>query len=259
MPRKKVEPWYAEKGGFFGPSYLEEYSAVMPEERTLREVNFLIENLPLQQGMSILDMPCGHGRHVIELAKRGYKVTGQDVNSFFLHEARKAAKAANVSLRLIKGDMRAIHFESEFDVAINIFTSFGYLESGEEDQKALHQIAKSLKLNGLFVLDFINRERLIRNFQYKWWRELPDDDAIVGMHDFNLITGRMHDTRIRIGKKGKKEEVGSTLRLYSAVELISMCKEAGLVLQKAYGDFDASTLTLDSRRVILVTRKQLPS
>ena len=165
-------PWYLPEAGFFGPQYLAEYGSGLTQERTRKEVDFLEEHVfsPCLTGgwdcKNILDVPCGHGRHSVELARRRYgmngplchMVWGQDLNGFFLMEARAAAKKLpNVKLAL--GDMRRLRFPTAyFDVVLNLFTAFGYLESDDEDQKALDAVAKTLKRGGKFVLDVINRD-----------------------------------------------------------------------------------------------------
>jgi len=133
MNEKQIVPWYTEEGGFFSSDYFEEYVDDLTPERTKTEVDFLEKELKLKKGMNILDLACGHGRHAIELAKRGYLMTGQDINASFLKNAKQSAKKAGVEVNWIKSDIRQIPFEDEFDVVLNLFTSFGYLENDEED------------------------------------------------------------------------------------------------------------------------------
>src|SRR2546426_9095666 len=131
--------WYK---AFFGEDYLHIYEPVLTPDRTQREVDGIVSLLALSQGSSILDLCCGHGRHAIPLAQRGFQVTGQDLSEVFLREAEKEAQAQSVHVQWLHGDMRNIPFENEFDAAINIFTAFGYLEDQGEDQKVLQQVSK---------------------------------------------------------------------------------------------------------------------
>src|SRR6266566_2559947 len=113
-------PWYKT---FFGEDYLHIYEPILTPERTRREVDGIVNLLALPQGSSILDLCCGHGRHAIPLAQRGFQVTGQDLSEVFLREAEKEAQAQSVHAQWLHGDMRNIPFENEFDAAINIFTA----------------------------------------------------------------------------------------------------------------------------------------
>lgn len=248
-------PWYSEEAGFFGPGYLDEYRDMLTRERTLAEVDFLEKTLAFQQGLKILDCPCGHGRHSIELARRGYDVTGQDLNGFFLEEAERAATQAGVSVRWTEGDMRELPFDNEFDIVLNLFTAFGYLEDDNENQKVLNAVAKTLKSGGKFVLDVINRDRVVRNYRSKHWVRLSDSSVVLHETEFDHITGRNTEKRTRIDTNGKREEYLLRIRMYTVAELVKMLRVAGLGLKETYGDYNGQPLTFDSSRTILIAEK----
>jgi ubiquinone/menaquinone biosynthesis C-methylase UbiE len=248
-------PWYSEEAGFFGPGYLRKHVDDLTQERTLAEVDFLEKMLPLQKGSKILDCPCGHGRHSIELARRGYNVTGHDLSGFFLGEAEKASRDAGVSVRWNKGDMREIPFENEFDVAFNLFTAFGYLENDDEDQKALNAIAKALKPGGKFVLDVVHRDGIIRIYREKDWQRVSDGSIVIVDRQFDQATGRNIEKQVWIWNNGKREEFSIIVRMYTVSELAAMFRRAGLALYETYGSYGGDSLTLDSKRSILFSKK----
>src|SRR5262249_12669661 len=155
-------PWYHE---FFGEDYLRIYAHTLAPERTAQEVEGIVRLLALPPGSSILDLCCGHGRHSIPLAQRGYQVTGQDLSEFFLQRAQVDAQVEGVSVRWVRGDMREIPFANEFDAVINIFTAFGYFESEAEDQKVLRQVHRALKPGGRFLLELKHREDVMRHYR----------------------------------------------------------------------------------------------
>jgi SAM-dependent methyltransferase len=248
-------PWYSEEGGFFGPGYIKEYEDELTPERTCFEVNFLEKVLSIQKGAKILDCPCGHGRHSIELARRGYDVTGQDLNGYFIKEAEKAAKRAGVYVRWLKRDMRKIPFENEFDFVLNLFTAFGYLESDDEDQKALDAAAKSLKRGGKFVLDVVNRDYVVRHYQEADWLQLPDGSIVAAEKKFDHATGRNIEKVIRLWRDGRREEFLLFLRMYTVAELAAMFRKAGLTLKEMYGNYKGDPITFDSQRYILIAEK----
>jgi SAM-dependent methyltransferase len=258
MQNKNPEaPWYSEQAGLFGPAYLKEYGPMLTDERTKLEADFLGAVLydTLYPSTRILDLACGHGRHAIELARRGYRVTGVDLNAFFLEVAGRAAREAKVHEDFVQGDMRRVPLNGEFDVVLNLFTAFGYFDTNEENTRVVREIARLLKQGGVFVLDVMNKERLMRVFKEKDWGRLSDGSIILREHTFDLISGRNYERRVRHRASGEVEEVHISLRLYTLAELITMCKKAGLKLQEVYGDFDGNPLVLDSPRCILVTRK----
>lgn len=147
----KVE-WWNDQGGFFGSQYMlgdDSVEGYIPgkieslEERTKREVDGVIKLLNPKK-TSMLDCPCGYGRHSIELAKRGYHVLGFDINNFFINKAREAIRQNFREIRKNSGscvflerDMRNIEEEFQFNTIINMFYSLGFFETDEEDRKSV--------------------------------------------------------------------------------------------------------------------------
>jgi SAM-dependent methyltransferase len=245
-------PWYKT---FFGEDYLRIYEPLLTPERTQRDVNGIVNLLALPQGSSILDLCCGHGRHAIPLAQRGYKVTGLDLSQVFLGEAEKEALAKGVHVDWLHGDMRNIPFENAFDTVINIFTAFGYLENQDEDQQVLKQVCKALKPNGLFLLEIIHREGLIRHFSPHMIEHYPEGLIVLEERDFDLLTSRTNVKITMIYPHGERKEYGHAARVYSLTELAQMMTMAGLQVKSYFGAWDGSKLTIDSFRLILLAQK----
>lgn len=256
MVKTTVTPyWYNEEAGFFGVGYLDAYAHVLTPERTEAEVNFITKVFSLPRGSKILDLACGHGRHTIALARRGYRMTGQDINAFFLKKAKRAAKRARVEVRWVQSDMREIPFEEEFAGIVNLFTSFGYLESDAEDQKVINEVGGALRPRGKFVLDVINREWRVRNFRERDWQELSNGSVIITERRFDFASGRNYERKVWMENNGKRKEVKVMVRLYTLAELVEMCEHAGLRFKEVYGNYAGEPLNFDSRRCILITEK----
>jgi SAM-dependent methyltransferase len=149
----------------FGEEYFDIYGPLLSDERTAREVEGIVKLLALPPGSRILDLACGHGRHAIPLAERGYRITGQDLSEVFLNRARVDAETHGVPVNWVHSDMREIPFIDEFDAIINVFTAFGYFESDAENQRVLHQVHKALRPGGRFLLETLHRDALVRGFQ----------------------------------------------------------------------------------------------
>src|SRR3989475_357897 len=97
-----------------------------------RDVEGIVGVAALEAGARILAAPCGFGRHSIELARRGFQVTGVDFSETELDRARKAATEAGVPLRLVCQDIRDMEFPGEYDLAVNLFSSIGYFSDDED-------------------------------------------------------------------------------------------------------------------------------
>src|SRR5260370_12461547 len=159
-----VEPdseWWR---SWFGPGYLALYDQFLAE-RTPVEIDQLEALLAIRPPRRILDLPCGQGRHAIELASRGYDVTGVDLSSLLLKVAEERARAAGVRARWLEGDMRVPLAGEKFDVVLNLFTSLGYFADAADDRRAVSAAAAMLLPEGRFVLEMINGERVMARFQ----------------------------------------------------------------------------------------------
>jgi len=96
-------------------------------------------------GGSALDLCCGPGRHSVELARRGFQVTGVDRSPFLLGKAREHAAKSGASVEWIEQDMRNFVRPASFDLACSLFTSFGYFQDEQDDLRVLRNIHQSLK------------------------------------------------------------------------------------------------------------------
>jgi SAM-dependent methyltransferase len=247
-----TSPWYAT---YFGETYFDIYGPMLLEERTAREVEGIVRLLDVPQGSRILDLACGHGRHAILLAQRGYQVTGLDLSEFFLDRARAEAQARGVMIRWVHSDMREIPFVDEFDAIINIFTAFGYFESDTEDQQVLHQVHKALRPGGHFLLDLMHRDAMVRGFQPFDVSRRDNGLVVTEERHFDQLAGR---TTVRVTlfyPDGRRTELGHVVRSYTLTELAGMLSRSPLEVQATYGGLDGSPLTLDSRRLVVVAQK----
>ena len=252
MPTDMNEgPWYQ---NFFGQRYLDSYSHILTPEQTLRQVDFIERVLGLPSDGKILDLCCGHGRHLVELASRGYQMTGLDLDPLYLEMAHRAAQERNLQVRLECKDMRDIPYTDEFDAIINIFTSFGYLESDEEDQKVLNGVGRALKPGGLFLMELLCRDYLMRIFRSRDWYETPAGVRVLEERTFDALTGRNNARQISFYPDGHLSEAHSSLRVYTLTELARMLDSAGLNAEATYRDMSEEPYTFDSRLAILARK-----
>jgi cyclopropane fatty-acyl-phospholipid synthase-like methyltransferase len=153
--------WFEE--WFDSPLY-EKLYADRDEKEAEQLIEFLEETLLSGQYHSILDLGCGRGRHSHNLARRGYEVTGIDLSPEVIKTAKEKAEALNLSnTRFEVRDMRD-PLPRKFDAIVNLFTTFGYFKSDEENASVLDSVTEMLKEEGLFVLDYLNAERVKQNF-----------------------------------------------------------------------------------------------
>ncbi len=249
----QVSPdWYKD---YFGAAWLGLATQQFAPERTLAQVDFIVAAADPPPGGAILDLCCGHGRHSLELARRGYRVVGLDLSVPSLNLARKSAADAGLAIEFIQGDMRGISYRVEFDLVINIFTAFGYLESQAEDLKVLEAVARALKPGGRFLLDTINHAWLMRHFERRGWVPLDDGTLLLEEREFDLRAGRNNVVWTFLYPDGRRHTQCHSLRVYTLVEFEAMLTAAGLTLKQVWGSFVGEPYGLETNRMILLAER----
>ncbi len=217
------------------------------------QTDHILKLLDLEPGAKILDLCCGPGRHALELAQRGYVVTGVDRNEMYLQQAKDQAVEKGMKVELVKEDMRHFVRPEAFDGAMNIFTSFGYFDNAEDEIAVLKNLHSSLKPNGRLVMEMVGKEIVARIYQPRDWGE-KDGAFIITEHEPIDNWTYMKNRRILI-EGGKREEFEFTIRLYSAYELISILKTAGFKEINIYGDLEGAPYDHEAKRLVALARK----
>lgn len=248
-----MREWYEN----FNKYYMDIHAPLLTKEINESEVNFLEHVLKLEKGASILDLPCGYGRHSNILAERGYKVTGIDIKEEFLDIAKSnSIDSSNPSF--LQGDMRNIPFENEFDAILNLFTSFGYY-SDEENFKTLESFSKALKMGGKLVIDILNREWSLKQTKDSplVWILYDDNKVFMAKNKYNIFSGRWRSDQI-ITDHGQAHTQFQDIRLYTYTELSNMLNKVGMVILSSYGNINTGEpYSINSRNMIVVAEKVL--
>jgi ubiquinone/menaquinone biosynthesis C-methylase UbiE len=220
-------------------------------KNTLREVDFLLEELHVPPGARILDVGCGTGRHSIELAKRGYRMTGLDLSDAMLAQARAKAEAAGVHVEWVQSDAMRFSFDEPFDAAICLCEgSFGLLASVDDaiaqPLAILANISRSLKPGARILLTALNAMWMIRMHK--------QEDVEQGGFD-PLTLSRTSDV---VPVEGQPP-VRATERGFVPTELVLLFRLAGLTVQNIWGgtagNWGHRKIDLDEIEIMVVARK----
>lgn len=234
---------------FFEGLALDIWRGVVTPEQTALEANFLAARLELSPGMSALDVPCGNGRHAIELARRGVRMTGVDMSAGFLEEARRNAP----EIEWIQGDMRELPWRCRFDSAYCWGNSFGYFDY-DNCQRFLEAVASALKPGGRFLLESgAVSESILPVLQPE--RKLRIGD--LGFHSrntYDAVEGRM-DITYTFTRGNQREVKPSHQWVHSAAEIRRLLWRSGLEPLATFGDLDGARYALGSPRFIAFTRR----
>jgi SAM-dependent methyltransferase len=222
------------------------------------EVDFIIQALGLPPGSAILDLACGHGRHAVELAARGYQVSGLDLSRTLLSKAEEHARSRSVKLELLEEDMRRIPetWAARFDGIINVFTAWGYFEKDADNEQVIQAVARSLKLGGRFLLDVINREWVVRHFRDTQWSEEADGILSLERVTLNLRRSRSESIRTFILPDGRRLVRPVYVRLYTLAEVDAIFARHNLTITDVLGGWGGEEYSMDARRMIVAAERQ---
>lgn len=242
-----MSSWYEES---FGEDYLRIYRHRNADD-AVYEINQVAEWLELSKNDLILDLCCGAGRHAIALARKQFHVVGFDLSTTLL--ARAQEQAGDLPIPFIVGDMRELPFiRNCFDVVINLFTSFGYFSTDEENQKVLSEMVRVLKPGGQFVIDYMNP---------RWIRERVIPFSEREEHGMRIREERRIEENvvcktITIDDKQGKRSYHERVRMYTKNELSEMMKKVGLSINRIVGDFGGEPFQDHSKRMIFIGKAE---
>ncbi len=217
---------------------------------TPHEVEFLLREMPLHPGMKVLDLGCGTGRHSIALAAAGIQVTGLDISTGQLAEAKKKAEKAGVDIRFIQADASDFSLDEEFDAAICICEgSFGLLSIGDDplthDESILRNLAAVLKPGAPLLMTVHNAYELIRHYS--------DEDIANGIFDPYTLTRvvRMNDLYPELDSEIMVKE-----KCFTPQELRLLLEKTGFTVDNFWGgnacNWRKQTLSLDEIELMVL-------
>jgi SAM-dependent methyltransferase len=247
-----VPAWYET---FFGDDYFEIYRDVFTPEATAAEVDDIVALLGLAPGARVLDLACGHGRHAIPLAERGFRVTGYDLSAAMLARGREDASARGAPVRFVQGDMRALAFAAEFDAVLNVFTAFGYFPHEADDVAVLRRVREALVPGGRLLVETLHRDALLARFQPRIEYTTSSGARVTRDYVWDLARDVIEDRVRLVRPDGTRAEYASALRMRSLHGWLGLLGAAGLEPIAWHGGLDARPLALDSRRLVVISAR----
>ena len=239
---------------YFFDKHAPEYMDNIFTKNTDAEVDFLVEELGLEKGDSVLDIGCGTGRHSLELARRGFNVTGIDISEKMLDRASEIAEKENLEIEFIKGNAVDFKLKKRYDSAVCLCEgAFGLLNMGEDpmerDIKILKNISSSLKPGGKFILTALNGLRKIR--------EYTDEDVEAGRFDPINVVEYFPAKEII---DDAPDDMFLQEKGFLATELKLMHDAAGLEVENFWGgtagDWNREVVKMDEMEIMVVSIKE---
>lgn len=213
-----------------GP-YLQEHKDYFSKKQLKKEVDFLVDVLSLSKKDKILDLACGHGRHTIELKKRGYNVGGLDFSGHLLKLAEENAKRENLQINFYKQDIHNFNLKIKYNKIFLFFSEFGLFDAG----RSIKNVSRILKRGGLFLLDCDNTFRLI---QY-----LIKHPKTPYKFDFEKMEFK------------EKKNNSQGIKYYTVPGLRELFINNKLNIISVYGNYEKEKLDFDSGRIVVIGKK----
>ncbi len=256
----------------FNQTYVNAVTLQHSQGITSHQCDLVQHLLNLKTSDAILDLACGHGRHALELAKRGFAVTGLDYSEAALDHARAEANTNLLTLELIKGDMRKLEFNQSFNAIYNLYNSMFYWDDITHDQ-ILQGVYKALQPNGYFLLEVFSRDAkvLAKHLEQHWffgrWKRIRQQLGLIKhffrqsnlrtitSSNFDFELGIMHGTK-KIGMFGKTLQTDAfSVRLYTVNELKTLLIKNGFIVEQIVSSPDGGTIQLNSPCIMIIARK----
>jgi SAM-dependent methyltransferase len=215
-----------------------------------------------QSNPKVLDICCGMGRITAELARRGFDATGVDICASFLETAREDAFYDGLDIEYLCCDARSFERPHFFDLAVNLYISFGYFKDSKDDLLLARNVYESLKAGGSFIIETLGKEIAVRDFVRGEWFERSGFTVLTeyeAIDSWALLKNRwvlVRNDLDTLQEKPARMEKTFTQRLYAATELRSLLLEAGFKTVGLYGGWDERPYDQYAEVLIAVGRKQ---
>lgn len=244
MPQKE---WFDE---WFNTIYYHILYKHRDYEEAAEFLDHLIEYFQIEPNAKILDLACGKGRHAIYLNEKGFDVTGVDLSE---ENIKFASSKSNDTLRFKVHDMRHVFARNEFDYVFNLFTSFGYFDTKQENLGVIDATIQSLKPGGRFLLDFLNPYVVVNNLVHE------EDQTIENIH-FRIQRKYTEDEfilkNIIIDDHGQHYEFQEKVKAIRRTDFLDYFKKINLEVIDIFGDYELSPYKKEeSGRLIFVLKK----
>lgn len=247
----KNESWFSE--WFNSPYYhlLYNYRNESEAQAFIQQLSTLPE---LKSAKRVLDLACGKGRHSRTLHDLGYTTIGVDLAPDSIAEARLDAPQG---LEFAVMDMRHLEFDEKFDAVFNLFTSFGYFSSLEDNKKVMREVKANLEEEGLFIIDFLNadfvRNHLVESEQVS---RVMEGREVVFKIERKIEEGIIVKD-ISFHDLGKSLHFQERVQFIRSVQMLDWLRELNFEIIYTFGDQQLQPFSVEhSPRFLVVAKKK---
>lgn len=201
---------------------------------------------------TVLDLACGLGRHSLEFARRGYRVTGIDECSAYLEEAEQQAEKEGLEVEWVPADMHLYAPANPADLVLCMYSSIGY-RSEADDRRLFANAFQALRPDGALVIELMTQEIFEEGIVTE--DTFREGETFIRRRIFwdGAALVRMDWEVHHPGEPPR--HYPTSFRLYNRDELAAVLQETGFVDVRAFGDLDGSAFDEESSLLVLIARK----
>jgi SAM-dependent methyltransferase len=227
-----------------------------------RSVKWLIENLSLKTGDSVLDLGCGPGLYASCFARAGLQVTGVDYSHRSVDYAVKYASENDLNITYRYQNYLELNDENKYDAALLIYGDFCPLDP-EQRATLLRNVYRALKPDGKFVLDVSTREHRRKHGNKNGWQALESGfwkpcPHLVLEEGFDYPEQSIWlDQYIVIEADGKISVYRNWFQDYTPETITNELAQNGFAVESLWGDLTGMSYTPESEWIGLITYKKM--
>ena len=254
MENQIRDNWYED---FFQGINCEIWEKAIPAEVTNGEVDFLIEELNLQTGQHILDIPCGFGRHAIELSGKGFEITGIDISETFIEKLTEKIFTEKLNIRAIKADILTMQLNEKFSGAVCLGNSFGYFNI-DKMKLFVEKVSSSLETGSKFIINSgMIAESILPNFvNYSENKTYTVGDITMEIDNIYHAEDSFMISNLLYTQNGKTEEHSFKHYVFTLGEVKRLLKLYGLNTIGTYSSTSKDEYKLGDQQVYIVAEKE---
>lgn len=206
----------------------------------------------------VLDLGCGTGKMTLELARRGYDMTGIDYSPEMLDIARTAAENEGHDVLWLCQDMREFELYGTVDAAVCCLDGINHLEEDGDLERCFALVHNYLIPDGIFIFD-INGKYKFENIYADNTFSMEEDGAVCIWENYYDRDSRICDFYITLfeecndGRYIRHDETQSE-RMYTLDEVKNALNKSSMEFIAAYGDLDFAPGTDECERIYIVAK-----
>lgn len=254
MTNQVADNWYED---FFKGINCEIWEKAIPIEVTIQEVDFLLSELNLQQGQQILDIPCGFGRHSIELSKRGFNVTGIDISERFIKSLRERIISERLNIKAIQADILAVQLSEKFSGALCLGNSFGYFDI-ERMRLFVEKVASCLQPGSKFIINSgMVAESILPNFlNYSKHKSYTVGNITMEVTNIYHVSESYMISNLLYTKEDKTQRHSFKHYVFTLGEVKRLLKSYNFRTTATYSSTSKTDYKLGDQQVYIISEKE---